>query len=118
MANGREGRATTRRFLGLPIGVGRSVDLDRALSDPEWERLVADLRDTFDATGRMRQDGAFRQWTNGNLQAVLEPTDIGHRLRLRTGKGDAVAFLMGGLAIGGLAAAMGIALALGAAGNA
>src|SRR5947207_1811830 len=48
MTLGREGQATTRRFLGLPVGVGRSVDLGRALSDAEWERLVVDLRDTFD----------------------------------------------------------------------
>src|SRR5262245_16173715 len=29
-----------RRFFGLPIGVGRTLELQRRLSDGEWERLV------------------------------------------------------------------------------
>lgn len=37
------GQPTARQFLGLPIGVGRTVDLDRRLSEEEWERLVVDL---------------------------------------------------------------------------
>jgi hypothetical protein len=90
------GRASVRRFFGLPIGVGRTVSLNRKLTDDEWERLVVDLRETFDARGRIRDDGNFRQWTNGNLQALLEPTQSGHRLRLRTMKGDAYALITGG----------------------
>src|SRR5918999_400027 len=101
----RAGRSTSRRFLGLPIGVGRTIDLDRKLTDVEWERLVVDLRDTFDARGTIRQEGSFRQWTNGNLQALLEPTPTGHRLRLRTVKGDAVGWITGGLAMVGISAA-------------
>jgi hypothetical protein len=91
------GRSTSRRFLGLPIGVGRTIDLGRKLSDDEWERLVVDLRETFDARGNIRQEGSFRQWTNGNLQALVEPTPTGHRVRLRTVKGDAVGWITGGL---------------------
>src|SRR5919201_162065 len=86
----RVGRATTRRLLGLPIGVGRTVDLDRKLTQEDWERLVVDLRQTFDARGTLRQEGSLRQWTNGNLQALLEPTERGHRVRLRTFKANAV----------------------------
>ena len=100
-------RPASRTFLGLPIGVGRTIDLDRRLSEEEWERLVVDLRDTFDARGTVRYDGPFRQWTNGNLQALLEPTATGHRIRLRTVKGDARAFMTAGLTIlGGSAAAL------------
>ena len=91
------GRPTSRRFLGLPIGVGRVVELDRRLTDDEWERVVVDLRETFDARGRMGGEGSFRQWTNGNLQALLEPTATGHRIRLRTVKGDAMGWIGGGL---------------------
>ena len=95
----RRGRANVRRFFGLPIGVGRTVALQRTLTEAEWERLVVDLRETFDARGRIRSEGSFRQWTNGNLQALLEPTPAGHQLRLRTVKGDAYASITGGIAM-------------------
>jgi hypothetical protein len=93
------GRASVRRFVGLPIGVGRTVTLQRTLTEEEWERLVVDLRETFDARGRLRTDGGFRQWTNGNLQALLEPTPTGQQLRLRTVKGDAYAMMSSGFAM-------------------
>lgn len=100
----RGGRPTSRKFLGLTIGVGRTVELDRRLSEDEWERLVVDLRETFDARGVLRHDGSLRQWTNGNLQALLEPTATGHRIRLRTIKGDARSLMIGGMALLGVAA--------------
>ena len=78
-----------RKFLGFPVGVGRTVTLDRRLTDEEWERLVVDLRETFDARGVVRTDGAFRQWTNGNLQVLVEPDGAGQRIRLRTLRGGA-----------------------------
>lgn len=73
-----------RRFLGLTVGVGRTVELDRRISTEEWERLVVVLRETFDARGNVKSDGGLRQWTNGNLQVLVEPTAYGDRLRLRT----------------------------------
>ena len=99
------GHPTSRMFLGLPIGVARTVELDRRLSDDEWERLVVDLRETFDARGVVKGEGSLRQWTNGNLQALLEPTETGHRIRLRTVKGDARGMMTAGLAMFGAAAA-------------
>ena len=101
----RGGSPTLRRFLGFPIGVRQTVDLDRRLSDVEWERLVVDLRETFDARGTVRKDGSLRQWTNGNLQALLEPTESGDRLRLRTTKGDARGMMVLGVGMFGAAAA-------------
>jgi hypothetical protein len=115
----RAGRPTERRFLGLPIGVGRTIELDRRLSDEEWERFVVDLRETFDARGAQKQEGSFRQWTNGNLQALLEPTETGHRIRLRTVKGDAQGMMIGGLGMLGAAAGFIVAAVLrGATGDA
>lgn len=109
------GHPAARKFLGLPIGVGRTVEFDRPLSDAAWEALVADLRTTFDARGTVRYDGPFRQWTNGNLQALLEPTPTGHRLRLQTVKGDARSMMIaGGAALGGAA---GILVTLAVAGS-
>jgi hypothetical protein len=106
------GSPTSRKFLGLPIGVGRTIELDRKLSDAEWEQIVVDLRETFDARGSVKQEGSFRQWTNGNLQALVEPTPTGHRIRLRTMKGDSRALMTGGLAMLGVTAAMSIAAML------
>lgn len=102
----RSGIPVSRGFLGFRIGVGRTVELDRRLTDEEWERLVVDLRETFDARGTVRTDGSLRQWTNGNLQALLEPTARGHRLRLRTRNGNARNFLAGGVAFIGVAVGM------------
>jgi hypothetical protein len=114
------GRPRSRTFMGLTIGVGRTVELDRPLTDADWERLVADLRDTFEARGTVRYDGPFRQWTNGNLQALVEPTPRGHRVRLQTVKGESRALMTGGLGALGVAAATlvaGVAAGAGDAGS-
>jgi hypothetical protein len=110
----RNGTPTSRRFLGLPVGVGRTVELDRRLSEAEWEQLVVDLRETFDARGNLRVEGSFRQWTNGNLQALLEPTPGGHRLRLRTIKGNALGYMTLGLGLVGTGVALALAALVGA----
>lgn len=91
--------------------MGRTVELDRPLTDPDWERLVGDLRDTFHARGTLRHDGRFRQWTNGNLQALVEPTAGGFRLRLQTVKGDSRRLMRAGGMLLGVAAVVGIATA-------
>src|SRR5680860_1200182 len=99
----RAGEATRRSFLGFPLTVGRSVELGRAVSNEEWERLVADLRVTFNAQGRVSSNGPFRQWRNGNLRAVLEPTATGHRLRIETMKGGARSLMTTGLVMSSVA---------------
>lgn len=98
------GTPTNRRFIGFPIGVGRSVDLHGKISAQEWEQIGVDLRQTFDARGKVKQEGSFRQWTNGNLQALLEPTPTGARLRLKTFNANARAFMVGGLGAAGVGA--------------
>jgi hypothetical protein len=80
-----------RTDLGMPVSVERTVELSRAPTDREWELLVADLRRTFEAQGRDGSRGNLRQWTNGNLFALVEPTDAGYRLRIGSTKGNAVA---------------------------
>ena len=78
-----------RRSLGMPIEVAHTVHLPRALSDDEWEQLVAELRSTFRARGNVRAHGNTREWWNGNLHICHEPTVGGFRLRMDTVKGDA-----------------------------
>jgi hypothetical protein len=103
--------AVSRRLLGLPIGVERRVALRRRLTDEEWAHLVVQLRDVFKARGRTTSDGPLRQWTNGNLYALLEPTPSGDRLRLGSFHSGAATSLrlglvelavVGALAIGNL----------------
>ena len=90
--------AVSRTFLGLPIGVERTVMLNRRLRDEEWERLVVELREVFKARGTTRSDGSLRQWTNGNLYALLEPVAAGYRLRFGSLHGAARARITAGLA--------------------
>ncbi len=78
-----------RAVLGVPVEVGRTVQLSRALTDREWEQLVAELRATFRAQGQISGSGGLREWRNGNLHASMEPTERGYRLRLGSRKGDA-----------------------------
>ena len=87
----RRGALPRQTVLGLPVSVGRTVELPRAPDDREWEVLVAELRQTFRARGKERSSGGLRQWTNGNLFAFIEPSESGYRLRLGTTKGDGTA---------------------------
>lgn len=98
--------AIARRFLGLPIGVAHTVDLGRALSDDEWHALVGQLRETFQATGLVREDGPFRQWSNGNLKVMVEPSGAGHRVRFQTYNGGARQMMTAGAASVGMAGAL------------
>src|SRR6266481_376236 len=103
----------SRTLLGLPIGVSRTVNLNRRLTDEEWERLVVQLREVFNARGRTRSEGSLRQWTNGNLQVLLEPTETGHRLRFGTVHGAARAAIGAGFGVLGIAAIVAVSSALG-----
>lgn len=109
----QSGRATSERFLGLTVGVAQTAEFDRPFSDQEWEALVGRLRDNFNAKGRIRQDGGFREWTNGNLQALVEPTTGGFRLRLRTMKGDARTMMIAGSAAVAMSLISAVATGLG-----
>ena len=78
-----DARPLPGHFLGLPIGVERTVALNRWLTDAEWLYRYSWLSyaEGLRASGTVRcpPPGPLRQWTNGNLQALLEPTANGHR---------------------------------------
>jgi hypothetical protein len=107
-ARAEQTRAPATTFLGQPITAGRTVELPGAFTDADWDRLVADLRETFRATGTIQIDGSLRAWRNGNLRALVEPTDTGHRLRLSTLKGNART----NVALGGFGGGAGVILVL------
>lgn len=88
--------ARVSRTFGLPLSVGRTIELDRPFSDEDWERLVSELRQKFDARGVVRYDGPFREWSNGNLHVLVEPTPGAHRIRFRTTNGLSRTLLVGG----------------------
>jgi hypothetical protein len=85
---GGGGSRGTTSVLGVPIGVERVVELPRDLTELEWSRLVARLRETFQATGQVESSAGLRQWWNGNLRVLVEPTEGGYRLRMTTRRGD------------------------------
>jgi hypothetical protein len=89
----------TPTLLGLPLGAARTVRLERRMTDDDWERLVVDLRETFNARGSVRVEGSLRSWSNGNLQVMVEPDGEGQRVRFRTIKGNARPAIFGGLAV-------------------
>jgi hypothetical protein len=100
-------------FLGFPIGAARTVRLERRMTEAEWERLVVQLRETFQARGVVRAEGSLRQWSNGNLQVLLEPDGDSHRVRFKTIRGQARPFMMFGLGVVGLSAATFLAALVG-----
>jgi len=110
--------ASPPTLLGLPLGVQRTVALDRKLTDEEWELLVVELREVFRARGTVREHGSFREWRNGNLHALLEPTPTGQRLRLGTVRRNVQASVtMGGVAVAASAILWGTAVLQGTLGT-
>ena len=71
------------RYLGQTVSVGRTVQLPGKLSDEAWELLVVELRKTFQARGALQREGSLRQWTSGNVQVLIEPTEQGEQLRMK-----------------------------------
>lgn len=108
----RRGVHPRRTHLGMPISVGRTVELARAPTDREWDLLVGELRKTFSAQGRDGSSGNLRAWTNSNLHAYVEPTEGGYRFRIGTLKGDAAALNWSGIGLMLLAAVILVALSV------
>jgi hypothetical protein len=93
-------------FLRVPIGVARTVALERPLSDEEWGGLVAELRSTFNADGRVHSDGSFREWRNSNLRVSAGPAPGGYQVDMRTSKGSARSLMTAGGIMAGISSAL------------
>jgi len=85
----RRGSLPRQTAFGMPISVGRVIELPRQPTEHEWDLVVSELRQTFKARGKTGGSGDTRHWSNGNLHAFVEPTEAGYRLRLGTTKGNA-----------------------------
>jgi len=90
-------------LLGLPVSASHQVEFEGPLSDDDWNRLVAQMRIAFRASGKTHNEGEFRSWRNGKLQISVEPTSNGHRFQMSTYKTSAKAALLG-TAAGGIVA--------------
>jgi len=99
--------APVRRSFGLPVGVSRVVDLPRAPTDREWERLISEFRTIFGTHGHTTSSGGLREWSQGNLHISVEPTEGGEQLRLSTLKEDGIALNGLGTVLGGMSALFG-----------
>lgn len=93
-------------FLRVPIGVARTVALERPLSEEEWGELVAQLRATFNAGGRINSYGNFHEWRNGNLRVSAGPVSGGYQVDMRTSKGSARSLMTAGGIMTGFSAAL------------
>jgi hypothetical protein len=82
----------------FPVTVRQTVPLPRAPTDAEWRMLVSDLRETFDAPGKVGQSAGSYEWRNGNLHAYVEPTTAGYRLRMGTRNSGIVTTAIAGAA--------------------
>lgn len=87
----RRETAPHQTSLGMPVSVGRAIELPGAVTDGEWQLVVAEFREVSGEKGQLTSQEGARGWTGGDLHAVLEPTETGHRLRLRAQKDNAVA---------------------------
>ncbi len=74
------------RFVGVPIGFTRTVDLPASFDDTHWQQLVAALHDELDVIGETRTDGNTRIWQSDIGQMVVEPAGGTYRLRLKLAK--------------------------------
>lgn len=80
----RPARAPRITSLGIQVSAGELVSLPRRPTETEWCTVVARCRDLFEAPGEVRDHGDAREWSNGALRVLLEPTTNGYQLRFVT----------------------------------
>ncbi len=88
---------TPKKFLGLQLSVSKTVNLDNPLTEDDWDKLVVEFRNSFRAQGKVTREGSLREWANGNLRILAEPTSKGHRLHMRSLKSNAQGAVFGSL---------------------
>lgn len=88
-----------RTRLGVPVSTTHVVRLGRMLTPDEWDRFVVRMRDTFETPGAVLIEGSLRTWSHGQLRVLLEPLEVGARLRFESLDENANGLLEGALAM-------------------
>lgn len=79
------GDLTSTQFVGVPVGIVRTLERTGTFTEEDWNALVLDLHRTFGQPGETRQIGRDRRaWQNDQLHVYAEPTPTGYRLQFRT----------------------------------
>lgn len=98
------------KTLGHPRRVEHVVALSRAPTDDEWERMVVDLREVFDAKGDLDGQGNLRTWSHRHLHVHVEPDGDGYRIRLDDANPDVQGMVAAGVSCLAAAALFGFLL--------
>ncbi|NNF25730.1 MAG: hypothetical protein HKN73_00720 [Gemmatimonadetes bacterium] len=98
------------RTFGHPRRVEHVVALPRAPTDDEWERMVVDLREVFDAKGELDGQGNLRTWSHRHLHVHVEPDGDGYRIRLDDANPDVQGMVAAGISCLAAAALFGVLL--------
>ena len=87
-------------LVGMPTALRQSRFLPHPVTDAEWAKIVAELRDTFDASGVAGEVGDTREWmtqvrrkSGGAIHFTLEPVEGGTHVTVeQSWRGSAWAF--------------------------
>lgn len=88
-----------KRLMGLKISAAHAIRLEGPFTDEDWQALVADCRRTFGAKGKLHDVSGLREWSNGNLHVLVEPTGDDVVIRMRTHNGVAQNMMPAGVAM-------------------
>lgn len=88
-----------KRLLGVKISAAHAIRVEGSFSEADWQALVADLRSTFEAKGKLNQTSGLREWSNGNLHVLVEPAGGDTIIRMRTVNGGAQRMGAAGMAM-------------------
>lgn len=71
-----------KRKFKSDIGVGGTAELPGKITTSDWEELLPEIRNEFNAPGNAISDGYRKEWSNGNLKVLIENGRNQDRLRL------------------------------------
>lgn len=76
-----------KRSFKSDVGVGGTAELPGKITTSDWEELLPEIRNEFNAPGTAVSDGYRKEWSNGNLKVLIENGRNQDRLRLSSVNG-------------------------------